>query len=353
MWLDLSLPSQGVMLVFFFVLLPLLRWVWPIDSAWEIDEFGIPQGIKNLLYWVPNLLALIWLVSALALPFIVKLEQQSVIHTLGVWVSIWLGASLTLPACHELVHRNGFSGNLGRLLGACLGLISFTEEHRVHHAKSGRGQDPDCADRLESVYAFAWRSGVEALLAGWDYEIARQVRQGRSWRTNRIFWTGMIAISFCGLWFFAQRLPGFFFYLSIALATNFSFRAITFIQHWGLRQVPSMTDGRGVSWVSTCAYQSWVTLNISLHEQHHKQPTRTYWKLCSLPTELKLPVTYSFAFLLSLIPPVFRRMMSPRLDLWLVGASQGSPIKLVEGCGYPISRVFVAVQERPDPSKNC
>lgn len=332
MWVDLWLPYQGLMLFFFFVFLPFLRWAWPIDLVNDVDDSAIPEWINKSLYWAPNLFAVMWLLSAGTLPFIVQIERQSALHILGVWLSIWVALSLALPACHELIHRKNSEGLLGRLLGGCLGLFSFTEEHRVHHAKSGRGQDPDCAERHESVYAYAWRSGLQAVVAGWDYEIAQQARKGRPWWTNRILWTGTVTVFFGLLWAWAQGVLGFLFYLTIVLAANFSLRAITFIQHWGLRQVPLIADGHGVSWVSTCAFQSWFTFNIALHDQHHHQPTRTYWRLCSLPSELKLPVTYPLAFLLSLLPPLYRKVMSARLDLWLDGACQGRPQKLPETC---------------------
>lgn len=332
MWLDLALPHQGVMLFLFFVMLPFVRWAWPMDLDGEIDETRIPNTVSTLLYWLPSIFAAMWLVSALVLPFAADLQQRSAIQLIEIWICIWIASSLTLPACHELIHRNGPEGVLGRVLGACAGLFAFTEEHRIHHAKSGRGQDPDCAEQHESVYAYSVRSGVDAFLDGWDYEIAQQVRKGRAWWSNRIVWTAMVTIGFGCLWGWAQGWSGMLFYASIALASNFSLRAITFIQHWGLRQVPLQVGGHGVSWVSTCAFQSWLIFNLALHEHHHHNPSRIYWKLRSQPTELKLPVTYPLAFLLSLAPPLYRKVMAPRLQQWVTAARQGSPVTLAEGC---------------------
>jgi alkane 1-monooxygenase len=332
MWLDLSLPHQGLMLVLFFVLLPFVRWAWPIDLDSKLDESQIPRWLSALLYWLPGVFALIWVLSALALPFAVDLRQRSSIQIVEIWISIWIASSLTLPACHELIHRVGFETVLARLLGASTGLFFFTEEHKIHHVKSGRGEDPDCAEQSESVYVFAVRSGLEAFWAGWDYEISQQIRKGRSSWSNRIIWTGVVTFVYLLLWAWSQGLSGIVFFTSIALATNFSLRAITFIQHWGLRQVPLRAGGQGVSWVSTCIFQSWLIFNLALHEHHHHNPSRIYWKLRSGPTELKLPVTYPLAFLLSLVPPLYRKIMAPRLAQWVDSAGEGSAIELSESC---------------------
>ena len=332
MWVDFQLSHPCIMVLLFFVLLPVARWAWPIDAPEKLNEANVPRWIQSLLYWLPSVFALIWVVSAILLPWITDLGERSALQMGLLWLSMWISASLTMPACHELIHRSGIESLLGRILGGTCGLVAFLEEHRMHHAQSGRGRDPECADQSENVYGFAIRSGITSFLSAWDYEIAQQMRMGRAWWTNRIVWTSLVTLVMCVLWMSLQGVAGLVFYILIALATNFSIRALTFIQHWGLRQVPLETGGCGVSWVSTCLFQSWIIFNLALHEHHHHNPSRPYWKLETTPADLKLPVTYPVAFLLSLVPPLYRKVMGQRLKLWLSSTIQGERVMLQERC---------------------
>ncbi len=327
--------------VFFFIFLPLVRLIFPMDLG-EINDKKIPGWLGTLLYWLPSISALIWLCTAVAIPFICDLRALSLLGVVEMWISVWIAASLTLPACHELIHRMGspLERLIGRITAASNGLICFPEEHLVHHIKSGKGRDPDCPDEAENVFGYALRSGFAALSAAWDYEMAQQLRKARPAWTNRIVWTCMVPVLIGAVWVWEQGLSGLLFFIVLLLGTNFTMRAITFIQHWGLQQVPSRTGGDGVSWVSSCVFQSWITYNIAYHEHHHLHSSHLYWRLQSQPTELKLPVTYPLAFLATLVPPLYRRMMAPRLAVWVENASRGQETRLAESCFIPSSRVL-------------
>lgn len=332
MWLDLLWWSVPTVPLAFFVVLPLARWVWPLDLTEEIHEPAVAAWWGSLLCGLPAIFALCWLASALAMPFLIELDELSGLRLALAWLSVWIVASLGLAASHELTHRAGHMSLIGRLLGASIGVFAFHEEHRMHHARSGHGRDPDCAPQDESIYAYTLRTTREGFWSAWEFETARLIRTRRKRWANRIVWTGALTLGFCALWAFALGASGALFFISSAAASIFSLRAITFIQHWGLRDVPMQTGGLGVSWVSTCLFQSWLTFNLTLHEHHHAHPGRPYWRLRSQPTDLQLPITYPLAFLLSLAPSLYRRVMSERLAQWLEAAKAGRPVRLPATC---------------------
>lgn len=326
LWVDLTFTYQWLLVALFFGLLPLLRLARPVDLSEGIDDGAIPNWLAGLLYWLPAISALIWLATLAVLPYAISLQDKSLMQIVVLWVCVWVASSLALPACHELVHRKGLHGILGRALSASLGMVGFTEEHRLHHMKSGHGADLDCAEQDDNIYAYSVRTAVSGFRAAWDYERVQQLKEGRRAWTNRIAWASVVPACYAAVWAWALGASGVLFYVLIAAGSIFSFRAITYIQHWGLRQVPFERNGQATSWVSTCVFQSWIIYNLALHEHHHVQPGIPYWRLASKPTDLRLPTTYPLAFLICLVPPLHRKLMAPRLAQWLQAMSDGRPL---------------------------
>lgn len=333
-WYDLQ-GDLPIMLVVFFGVMPLLRLLWPLDQREGIDPDLIRPKTTEALYWLPVVFAVLWLTSALYLPLWADMEAMSTIQLIDLWMATWIMASIALAPCHELIHRKYEQRLIGRLLGATFGLIGFAEEHHAHHLKSGRGLDVDCAAATESIYGFAMRSAFDSWRNGWEYEIANQMRHGRSPWSNYIIWTALYTLLILALWIWTNGVAGAVFYLSVALAVNFSLRAITFIQHWGLRDVPMTTQGHGMAWSSPCAIQGWVLFGLPYHEHHHHFPGRPYWQLRVSENELTLPVTYPLCFLMSLAPPLYRAIMGPRLQEWLSMRRAGEQREMPEYCLIP------------------
>ncbi len=333
-WYDLQ-ADIPIMLLVFFGVMPLLRVVWPIDQREGVDPDQLNPVVIGALYWLPVVFACLWMLSALYLPFWADVEGMTSMQMFNMWMATWIMASIALAPCHELVHRKHEQRLIGRLLGATFGLIGFAEEHHAHHLKSGRGRDHDCADVSESIYVFVVRSAIDSWRNGWEYEIANQMRHGRSPWTNYIVWTTLYSLAVFALWTWSHGLAGAAFYLSVSLAVNFSLRAITFIQHWGLRDVPQACQGYGMAWSSPCAIQGWVLFGLPYHEHHHQGPGRPYWQLRVAEHELILPVTYPVCFLLSLVPPLYRAVMNPRLQEWQEMMRTGEPKEMSEYCLIP------------------
>ena len=98
----------------------------------------------------------------------------------------------------------------------------------------------------------------------------------------------------------------------------FGVQLITYIQHWGLGDdsIPDrVAFGRG--WEEDCQFQAWVTLKISLHDEHHRDSRRPYYQLELAPDSPRLPASYVLLMFASLVPAVWRRVMEPALAHWL------------------------------------
>jgi alkane 1-monooxygenase len=92
---------------------------------------------------------------------------------------------------------------------------------------------------------------------------------------------------------------------------------ITYIQHWGLG---SDSLGQGVSfgrgWDEDCRFQAWATLNISLHDEHHRHPRLPYYRVSLSAEAPRLPAGYVVLMFVSLVPPLWFKLLTPFLEQW-------------------------------------
>lgn len=335
--MDLQSMTPELMAALFFVVLPVCRLIRPIGYPESNDEDGLPWLQEKILYWLPFAYSVLWLATLLAIPVFLDLGGRSELGIGLLWLSLWIAFSLALPSCHELIHRRTWVETFaGRVLASSVGVFMFTEEHKTHHMLSGRGADPDAAEEDEGIYHYNWRTHWAGVHAAWEWEIGAQIRQSRSAWSNRVLWSGAITLAI-GAWFCIWLgLPGALLYFSLCIGANFSIRSITYIQHWGLKRVPLLCGGEGVAWTSTCIFQSWVLFNIAFHQDHHTHPTRIYYHLRSDTSSLKLPFSYPIAFLVALVPPLYRKIMGPRLAAWVASKTAGDePLVMQEGCLIP------------------
>lgn len=336
LWVDLQLPFAFLLITLFFVALPGLRLIFPIDYSPPAETACLSKTLEMVLIGLPFAFSVLWIGTMLLMPAITPLVRSNSSATISVFLSVWVASSLTMPCLHELIHRkNSWHVLAGRILGAMGGLFYFIEEHKSHHFRSGGGQDYDAALVHDSVYQFALATQAHGFRLAWEWELAAQVRGNRSVYSNRIVWTGMITLGMLSWFTFWQGLVGFVFYVLLVVLTNFSLRAITFIQHWGLKTVPLTKGDVAVSWVSNCIFQSWIIFNLALHNDHHQHVNRPYYTLRSSPEQLTLPVTYPTAFLLSLAPVYFKKIMQKRLNLWLDSHDKGTTPNQTEICISP------------------
>jgi alkane 1-monooxygenase len=68
------------------------------------------------------------------------------------------------------------------------------------------------------------------------------------------------------------------------------------------------------SWDSYHYFSSYATFRVGHHSYHHLS-SKPYYLLCTEPNALKLPVGYFLVIGLVLIPPWWRHVIHPRLQL--------------------------------------
>jgi len=281
------------------------------------------DAIQSLSLWptVPLHVALVLLGLERAADYGV-LTREFVVLTVSVG---FVGAMFTIPAAHELVHR---ATRVERLMGlTILGLFAyphFAIEHvGGHHRNLGTPRDPATARFGESFFAFYERAIVDSAASAWALEARRLCRLRRRVlgvhnRLLRYLAALAAAYTLIALYFGAAGVSFMVVQSIIGLTT---LEVINYVQHYGLvrRALPTGRYERITaqhSWNSNHVLSNWLLLNLPRHSDHHDNAARSYRDLRSVDDAPQLPTGYFGLFLLALVPPLWRKVMDPRVRVW-------------------------------------
>ncbi|SEO02625.1 alkane 1-monooxygenase [Salinihabitans flavidus] len=221
---------------------------------------------------------------------------------------------------HELIHRAArWPRRLGTLVYITLLFGHHASAHPlVHHVHVATPRDPNSARKGESFYRFWPRAWIGSFREGLRAETARRARAGRPlWTHPYIGYVGgALALLAGSVWLAgpggAAALVGVAVYAQMQLLVS------DYVQHYGLSR--PQTAGRpapvgpGDSWNSPHMWSSALMLNAPRHSDHHLHPARRYPSLtldtASMPI---LPRSLPVMGAVALVPPLFHRMMAPRL----------------------------------------
>lgn len=248
----------------------------------------------------------------------------------GLGLPGWLGLAMSagwtsgagINAAHELGHKKGAGERwLARfaLAPSCYG--HFIVEHvRGHHRDVATPEDPASARYGESYYGFMRREIPGAFRRAWRLERERLAGLGRgaldpgnenlqAWALSLLFWGGLLVALGPAV------LP--FLLLQAGLAYSL-LSAANYVEHYGLLRA-RLPDGRYErtaprhSWNSNHVVSNLLLYQLQRHSDHHAWPARRYQSLRHFEEAPQLPSGYFGMFLVALVPPLWRRLMDPRV----------------------------------------
>jgi alkane 1-monooxygenase len=246
----------------------------------------------------------------------------SVFESLGLAVTMGVVGGIAINTAHELGHkRTDLERWLSRIALAQTGYGHFFIEHnRGHHVRVATPEDPASARLGESFWAFLPRTVVGSVRSAWGIECARLDRMGKSRWTLRNDILGAWAMT-AGLFavlaiaFGPVVLP----YLLVQAVLGFSLlEVVNYLEHYGLLR-QKKEDGRYErcrpehSWNSNNVASNVLLYHLQRHSDHHANPTRRYQALRHEDEAPQLPTGYAGMIVLAWIPPIWRRVMDPRL----------------------------------------
>jgi alkane 1-monooxygenase len=109
------------------------------------------------------------------------------------------------------------------------------------------------------------------------------------------------------------------YFLVQALVAIVLLEMVNYVEHYGLERRALPGGGRekmhaGHSWNSNHRLSSYFLFNLTRHSHHHIQVQRHYQALAHEDDSPQLPAGYAGMLMLSLLPPLWRRVMHPRLE---------------------------------------
>ncbi len=245
------------------------------------------------------------------------LELVGLIWTVGLCCGVF-----GINVSHELGHRyRRLEQFLGRLLLLTSCYVHIVTHHnRGHHAFFGTPRDPNTARVGEPLYAFWLRAVVGSYISSWRIELGRLSSRGLGFfsRHNEMLWwqvvqvAMLIAIAFFFGWFALLA------FLGASLAGVLFLETVNYIEHYGLFRRPR-ADGRydtmdGVhAWNSNHPIGRVLLFEVTRHSDHHLRSAQRYETLRDLDESPQMPTGYPGMMILASLPPLFFRVMNPRL----------------------------------------
>jgi alkane 1-monooxygenase len=275
---------------------------------------------------------LVWAASRAIRPDVPAVEVLGAIASVGV-----TGGAIGITVAHELIHRpSRVDRALGGLLLVMVSYLHWAIEHVAgHHRRVATADDPATARLGESLPAFLFRSVVGGYRSAWAIERGRGLRLGiRSPLRNRVLFCSLASCALAAvLGFLLGPRAILLFFAQSAVAIAF-LETVNYIEHYGLerRLIRPGTYERVAerhSWNASHRLTNALLFNLQRHSDHHVWPLRPYHELRHQEQSPQLPMGYAGMALLAMVPPLWRRVMDPRVmahrERLPLGTSEGRP----------------------------
>ena len=287
----------------------------------EIEEqLAKRNRIYDVVLYFSFLIHLVLLVKFL---FCLQDPSLEVYEIVGRTLSMGLMSTFAINLGHELGHRStkGEQFLAKVMLLTTLMMHFFIEHNRGHHKHVATKEDPSTARKNELVYTFWFRAIFNEYLSAWRLEKQRRkaINLPNISLGNEMVQFQLIQIS---LVFIIYKIFGLFicllFILSAAVA-YLSFETVQYIEHYGLlREKDEKGRYKKVqahhSWNSNHVFGRLMMFNLSRHSDHHYRPGKKYQILKHHDVSPQLPTGYPGMMILSLIPPLWFKVMNPKLE---------------------------------------
>jgi alkane 1-monooxygenase len=290
----------------------------------EAPEASLAWHCAITLAWFPVQAALVFgtLWYATRAPHLSWWELVAVFFGVGV-----VSGTVGINYSHELMHqRNRVERWLADLLLASVLYSHFRSEHLlVHHRHVGTPRDAVTARYNEGFHRFFARVLVQCLKSAFRAEASMLARAGRRWSDRRNpFWRYwalqlvMLALALAvGGW------VGLALFLWQALVAVWQLELVNYVEHYGLTR-KHLGEGRYEpvlprhSWNAEHRASNWLLINLQRHSDHHYKPDRRFPLLQTYAEDEAplLPFGYPLMTSAAMVPPLWRRVMNPRVRAW-------------------------------------
>ncbi|MGB1247391.1 MAG: alkane 1-monooxygenase [Chitinophagales bacterium] len=313
-------------LLFSFGVLPALELVLPFSTK-NMDKVEEAMAKKDKLYDF-----IVWLIVPVQYFLVfytlyqLKIDQDDYawyeyagyISALGIACAV-----LGINVAHELGHRSSkFEQTLSKmLLLTSLYMHFFIEHNRGHHSNVSTPNDPATSRYGEMIYAFWFRSTITGYLSAWKLENTRLKKLGKSIFSihNEMLRYQIIQLAFlAGIFFYFGAIPTLCFIISATIGFLL-LESVNYVEHYGLQRKINEYGAYEKtlpihSWNSNHPLGRLMLFELTRHSDHHYMASRPYQVLRHFDESPQLPTGYPGMVILSLIPPLWFKVMHKEID---------------------------------------
>jgi alkane 1-monooxygenase len=291
-----------------------------------------PETGEGDLFWY-RLITLIWFPIQFATIFgliwwVTRSGHLNGWEKIGLFYGVGvISGTIGIVYSHELMHQQTRVERwLGDLLLATVLYSHFRSEHLVvHHRHVGTPRDAVTAFYNEGFHRFFPRVLRQCPPSAWRAEAAMLARRGRSvWHPSNPFWRyAALQLAMLALAFALGGWVGLGLFLVQAFSAVWQLELTNYIEHYGLTR-KHLGDGKYEhvlprhSWNADHRASNWLLINLQRHSDHHYRPDRRFPLLQTYSADEapQLPYGYPVMTVAALIPPLWRRVMNPRVRAW-------------------------------------
>ncbi|MEP3344933.1 MAG: alkane 1-monooxygenase [Litoreibacter sp.] len=316
-------------------LLPLYGWgmftVLDAITGLNLDNADLETTEDDLFWyraitiaWFPLQFLLIFGMIAYATraPHLSGGEQIALFFGIGV-----VSGTIGINYSHELMHqKNRLERWLGDLLLASVLYSHFRSEHLLtHHRYVATPKDPVTARYNEGFHRYFPRVLRESVLSAWGAEKAMLERKNlpASDTSNPFYRYVALQAAMLLLAFMIGGWAGLGLFVLQAYIAIWQLELVNYIEHYGLTR-KHLGEGKYEhvqprhSWNAAHRASNWLLINLQRHSDHHYKPDRRFPLLQNHTAEdaPQLPYGYPVMTMAAMVPPVYRRIMNPKVRKW-------------------------------------
>ncbi len=316
--------------IYAFVLIPLLELIFPLDTN-NLSTNDVEKKLKQTLFdWLLYLnLPIVYCIVFLGL-YITSSSLLETYEFIGaiITVGIVLGVN-GINVAHELGHRQHSNERfIGKILLLPALYMHFYIEHNYgHHLRAATKEDPATARYNQSVYSFWFTSTIRQYISAWHIQmkLLKNNTIGFLSIKNDMLWYLILQVLYLFGAYYYFGLTGVLFALFSAVTGFLLLETVNYIEHYGLLRSKT-GSGRYErvkeihSWNSNHVIGRIVLYELTRHSDHHYKSSKKYQILDCHEESPQMPYGYPTSMVLSLIPPLWFKIMNKRVPKEMIYA---------------------------------
>lgn len=316
-----------------FIVMPLIDPLYGLDDQnFDADR---EKDLKDLSYYryILHVWAYIQTAMMVWIVYIFSTNDLSYEYIIPMVLNTMImngGAGIVVA--HELGHKtNNFDKYLAKLLLIQVFYAHYTVKHnRGHHVHVGTPLDTATSRLNQSFYSF-W---IQSVLGGFtsavkiENEYLKNKKKANYILNHEVWSSILLSIVFFIVGVFTVKyfnqvmFWSFVVFYAAQIFLSFSLlEAVDYIEHYGMvRQLKSdhtyEKTNATHSWNANFILSNYFLFQLQRHSDHHLYATKNYQILKQYDNSPQLPNGYPAMVLLTLIPPLWFKIMNERLLKW-------------------------------------